>query len=1388
MPAQKYFIIMAGTENTELEKAIIDLENAVKLQELMKSANAVIRKNKNVTAELIKLGIPQFQAQQLQQPDFANRIGFPTYKLTNNNATIKRLQDKVNMLKKKQVASEKAVETGGQTYAFDGHGGGTIVVNYDEDRVQILFPGGRVEKELYTTLRKSGWVYSPTNKAFQRKLTPQAISAAISMFSAKRVETDLPNKAAEAVAPPLLDYNEMLDSRNFSYVSGNIYNAINRYYKGDNTFHLVYFDLIEADIKEKVKDYFKQHLPELEADKITVNVYPKNYITKSKKLFDAGAYLPSSVPPKILLGALYTGIKEFFAKEHKQQPQQSDLFSQEPIVVEEPNTPDEFDQAVMDNIVPQENWVGNIVKEGNIRRQILEQLSGPEEDKLMEAQRILLKYKEQMQKGIEVQEDKLAETKNIPPISEDGLYQIYIQKVKQPDGTIKEYFGVPSIKNKESKGFGDGLHETLEAATKEVERNRLLEVKEIEASERLKKEQADKADSDLDRKEANKGKTAIQIAQEARDNKTLDAKISYNGVVNTRKWHTKNIIDNGGRVETAQVPAIKDLTRSAFNRMDGRQQQDFERRQKAAGNKTEYRLFTKDGSFYTITKAEYDYATTLQPEPELDIADKSIDYSGVSTQELRDMHEKTNDFSEMAAITKELNSRVDTKAKYIAWKQREIWDGNNDMVVRQAADRFPDESIVNYQDIVNATNAILKSGRESDKKVANGWAEQLVFSVQWMDPEFKDWKNYSKEEKERLLQDYKDFGIKIPEHIKLSVTRAPKYAVGDSVRYTAGDIDIETWYGEITKIVDLDTEYAYRINAYHRYKDGKIGFDSEKTNEKYEAQLTPTRGEMFIVLKSEYNKQQTLNKFKEGDSVEMINTLKEPTMRHFNKAIVLGYSGQFVRIKVLQDNSEILADEDNLRLIAPDAETTREEFFELPHATTVDELDNNINHILSQYSHRKMAAVQVLEYLSESEQLGKEWMKSKNIVTKVELDNYLSAKQSKLRSGKGKEHKQAKVDNFISKITDMAETANAEMEAQIAKQDIDQLDFSHLSDPIKYPTDTLIRYKVMLSMAGANAVFPNKEQAQEAINAELKRREAVVQIEPELDAEPVSENSNSLVDEIPDEDFEEMTDAYDDHKDDDEIMAKYPRLTKQQVRNIYEQVSAILASGKDIVSEKERYILEQYEGLGSQTQTGIVDKGLLHQFYTPYIIAKKSYQLAEYYGFKGGVIVEPSMGTGRFFKFAPEGSTCIGFDPDEKNIQIAKLLYPDATIYKQEFETAFLESPRYNRKASKSWVPQADLVIGNPPYGDYLGYYKSYMPKEFKRFEFLFVYLGLKLLRKDGLLIYIVSQNFMNNGAMYNGMKTKILEIGTFVDSIRLPNGIFSSTDVGTDIIIFRKK
>lgn len=263
---------------------------------------------------------------------------------------------------------------------------------------------------------------------------------------------------------------------------------------------------------------------------------------------------------------------------------------------------------------------------------------------------------------------------------------------------------------------------------------------------------------------------------------------------------------------------------------------------------------------------------------------------------------------------------------------------------------------------------------------------------------------------------------------------------------------------------------------------------------------------------------------------------------------------------------------------------------------------------------------------------------------------------------------------------------------------------------------------------------------------------------------------------------------------DEVILQKYPTPTKFQAAKIAEDVQRVFARMVDqgnvpVLDQDDRLTLELYEGIGGSKSEK--DKGIFHQFYTPYIVGKKMWELAYHFGLSREAainVLEPSMGTGRLFKFAPYWAKLYGFDTDKLNVKISNLLYPSAEIFEQEFETAFLEKPYFTKAAKKSWLPEMDLVIGNPPYGDYRGYYSSYMPKSFKRFEFLFVYLGLKLLRKGGLLIFVVSQNFMNNGGLYAKMKEEILALGEFVDAYRLPNSIFASTEVGTDIVVFRKK
>lgn len=274
----------------ELNKAKSDLSLAEKQQTTMKEVNAIIRSKKDVLNRIIALGISEETANKIILPDFANRTGFPQYKLTNNNANIKRLQERVTMLEKKWEGAKSDKK---EEYTFDG---GTFLVNYEIDRVQILYDG-KPDSDVRTQLKRNGWNWSPSNGAWQRKITPQAISNAIYLTKATKGEGET---TVSQLKPFVID---QIDRRNFSYVSGNGYALKEEIgdMPGSNnlTFICVVGTDIGAEAKKAVKDLFEQIAPNFDVEKLSLSVYPKTYVREAKQLFEEGRFIPGGNPLKI---------------------------------------------------------------------------------------------------------------------------------------------------------------------------------------------------------------------------------------------------------------------------------------------------------------------------------------------------------------------------------------------------------------------------------------------------------------------------------------------------------------------------------------------------------------------------------------------------------------------------------------------------------------------------------------------------------------------------------------------------------------------------------------------------------------------------------------------------------------------------------------------------------------------------------------------------------------------------------------------------------------------------------------------------------------------------------------------------------------------------------
>ena len=138
------------------EKLESKISRLQKRQEMMKAANKLIRKGDR--AGLLEMGFGETTIEKLFLPDFAGRIGFPDYEITNNGANIRRLAQRLA-----HIEAHKDDETTEST-----HGEIRIVDNVEENRLQIFFPGKPAD-QVRQDLHHSGFKWSRYNGCWQRQ-------------------------------------------------------------------------------------------------------------------------------------------------------------------------------------------------------------------------------------------------------------------------------------------------------------------------------------------------------------------------------------------------------------------------------------------------------------------------------------------------------------------------------------------------------------------------------------------------------------------------------------------------------------------------------------------------------------------------------------------------------------------------------------------------------------------------------------------------------------------------------------------------------------------------------------------------------------------------------------------------------------------------------------------------------------------------------------------------------------------------------------------------------------------------------------------------------------------------------------------------------------------
>lgn len=151
----------------------LKLEALEKQRDVMRAVNGVIRVAAKHGSErqiraLVDLGLTDEEARDVLKPDFAGRVGYPPYRLSNVGAEIRRLRQRLAAVERNQAA---------ETVESEGTNGIRFEDCPAENRVRLFFPG-KPEADVRSDLKSSRFRWSPRLGCWQAYRNHQAIQKA----------------------------------------------------------------------------------------------------------------------------------------------------------------------------------------------------------------------------------------------------------------------------------------------------------------------------------------------------------------------------------------------------------------------------------------------------------------------------------------------------------------------------------------------------------------------------------------------------------------------------------------------------------------------------------------------------------------------------------------------------------------------------------------------------------------------------------------------------------------------------------------------------------------------------------------------------------------------------------------------------------------------------------------------------------------------------------------------------------------------------------------------------------------------------------------------------------------------------------------------------------
>ena len=214
---------------------------------------------------------------------------------------------------------------------------------------------------------------------------------------------------------------------------------------------------------------------------------------------------------------------------------------------------------------------------------------------------------------------------------------------------------------------------------------------------------------------------------------------------------------------------------------------------------------------------------------------------------------------------------------------------------------------------------------------------------------------------------------------------------------------------------------------------------------------------------------------------------------------------------------------------------------------------------------------------------------------------------------------------------------------------------------------------------------------------------------------------------------------------------------------------------------------EGWDGLADELESSVstADYASLarctqYAHFTPEFIVRAMWSALVRFGFSGGRILEPGIGTGMFPALMPDtlsrSSHITGIELDPVTARIVRLLQPRAEIITADF--ARTELPDH-----------FDLAIGNPPFSDRTVRSDPAFRTHGFRLHDYFIAKAIDRLKPGGLAAFVTSAGTMDKADAR--AREHIAGMADLVGAIRLPEASFradAGTDVVVDILFFRKR